>query len=190
MQGTKPEHVVERGTDTLDGLEIHPPRQATTNQTQLTPATPSQSVQVKPEVVRRFEERMQRELEGSSFSQAVERSVGVSRVGQARRNKETSATPSATRALSKAKRAGDSPFEGLTILDKVVSFVAYLLKSLEKKLLGGPRKLLPLRKPRKSALTKEPAVNEEQSLDAAKKTKVGTKTLQTKKPMRGPMFQG
>lgn len=189
MRGAKPDQIVERSDESLQSAEIHPPRELLVSTSPQISPSAGQGAQINQEVVKRFEEIMKQELQGSSFSAVVDRGLETSHTAKIQAAHSRGSKQSPTRPLGKAKRATQSPFEGLTILDKFVSFVAYLLKSFERKIFGGPKKLLPLRQKKNLASAAVPKEDLELNKKQAQKRAAGTTSSATRPPQRGASFQ-
>jgi hypothetical protein len=80
----------------------------------------------------RFERVLQQELSGTSFSFNVERQTAERKVDVGSRMSRNEKRRTKLTPLSKARHLSASPFQGETILDKFVSFVAHLIKILER----------------------------------------------------------
>lgn len=151
----------------LERISITPPTeaaQATPIKTE--PAASVEEVKVVSPAQARFERILEQELSGTSFSYGVERKAIRSpdealrvrqKLAPGRPQEELSPgrTKRNLKPLSKVRSASPSPFEGATVLDKLISFVAHVIKMLERAIFGGLRRMLQ-RKPVKSLVQTEP----------------------------------
>ena len=127
----------------LERTNIAPPSEAVSTQ----PAQPPQK-KVYSESQARFEKILEQELSGTSFSYGVERKAKPTPDQEILIRQRLNQTLGKTQAkpklkpLSKVRAKNATPFEGATVFDKIISFLAYLLKSLERFILGGIKRLL------------------------------------------------
>ena len=180
MHGTKPEQTIERQPDEeLTRLSIQTPvpaadqKTAPQQQQQPEPATPQPSY--KPEAARRFEAILRQELEGSSFSSEVEHETRIEAKLAARRELQSGTQKggrsTALKPLTKSK-ALSSPFEGETILDKIISLIAHIIKSLERKFMRSFKRIfVPKRAQKKMQRLQELKKKEVQTKEKPEKSK-------------------
>lgn len=146
MRGTKPDQqTVSEAEQALSNLRIEVPPERATEQTRAAAQEQSTKPSQKPEVVKRFEAIIQQELSGTSFSRGLDRRARAQeRLAQRVAKKLAAERPLNTaKSIRGAKGERAKVFAGTTILDKLVSFLAFLIKSLERKLLGGIRRFFP-----------------------------------------------
>jgi hypothetical protein len=189
MHGVKPEHAPTQSEEALEGVAIPTRRENLSTAAPVTAVAQSNAVQLQPEVVKRFEEIMKQELDGSSFSTTVDRGLETNVRTATSQASKLDPSQRKLRPLSKARRVTEYPLEGLTILDKLVSLMAYLLKRLEQRLLGGQRKPLTLHRLRQTLAAKKS--REEKARAKAKQQKLQEKKhTPGKEPLRGPAING
>ena len=149
MRGTKPDQQTAEGIEqALSNLRIDLPKEERAVLQRKEDGSPDRSAQQsrKPAVVKRFEEIAQAELAGTSFSTGLDRRERA----QERLAQRSAKAPAVSdrplngaTAIARGKGDRARAFEGATVLDKLVSFIAFLIKSLERKLFGAIRRFFP-----------------------------------------------
>lgn len=178
MRGTRPEQNISHSADQLSKLEMQTGREAFPETQSAQPNPQTQSVISKPEVALRFEQIMRQELERSARVETL----NTPALGANIHRQVTATRPlNAPRSLGQATPKS-APLQGLTILDKLVSFVAYLLKLLEKRLFSAVKKLFPGQRALKREKVLKPLSPEREEKQTQKKSK-------SKDTKRGPAFQ-
>ena len=148
MRGTKPDQQTAGALEqALSNLRIDIPDEARAalQRKQGGSAERPQQQSRKPDVVKRFEEISQAELSGTSFTGGLDRRARAQeRLAQRSAKAAAAERPlNGASAIARGKSDRGRVFAGATVLDKLVSFIAFLIKSLERKLLGGIRRFLP-----------------------------------------------
>ena len=179
MRGTRPEQNISQSADQLSKLELQTARESFPETQSVQPIQQTQKVTNKPEVALRFEQIMRQELERSASIESLNTpALGANIHRQVAANRPLNAA----RSLGQATTSKSAPLQGLTILDKLVSFVAYLLKLLEKRLFSAVKKLFPGQRALKREKLLKPLSPEREEKQTQKKSK-------SKDSRRGPAFQ-
>ncbi len=144
---------VERSPVSPSPTRVQEPTTSVTQRTDL----PHQS-----EAARQFEERLKRDLAAGTLTSTsnpeLSRQIQLERTSIVRNNKTLGTSQSTRTTLARSSRlkplspsksltGAVTPFQGLTIFDKVVSLIVYILKSIERLILAFMRGVfvMPLR---------------------------------------------